>query len=398
MSFEAAERIARALLFEGYLLYPYRASSRKNQQRWAFGTLYPKPFCVAADAGDASSTRTECLVEGEAPRVRVVVKFLRRVSRAERGAIENVSDEAIERSLETGELALDGLAAGAEHFEWHVPASRAVESNTERVGEPLSVRVVASAEALAPAVWKLSVSIDNDSDAGPDPGDRRGAEQRALGSVHTLLECRAGRFASQLDPPARLRPYADRCKSAGSFPVLVGAATSSDTMLSSPIILEDHPRIAPASPGDLFDATEIDEILSLRILTLSDAEREEVARTDPRARALLERTEALGEDALLALHGVCSLAAADGVPASGARSSRAFAPGDRVVLRPGRGGEALVIVLSGHAATVIGVEEDVEGRVYYTVTVDADPGRDLGALGKPGHRFFFTEAELERAT
>jgi hypothetical protein len=377
VSIEAAERIARALLFEGYLLYPYRASSRKNQQRWAFGTLYPRAFCDAADAGDASSIRTECLVEGEAPRVRVVVKFLRRVSR---GGAD--FDEGMERTLETGELALDGLAGGPEHFEWHLPASCTVEASTERIGEPLSVRVVASAQALAHAVWKLSVSVENASEAGPDQGDRRRAERRALGSVHTLLECRSGVFASQLDPPARLRAYTDRCKSAGVYPVLVGG----DTMLSSPIILEDHPRIASASPGDLFDATEIDEILSLRILTLTDAEREEVARTDPRARALLERTEALGEDALLALHGVCS-----------PRTVRAFAPGDPVVLRPARGGEALDIVLSGQPATVVGVEEDVEGRVYYTVTVDADPGRDLGALGQPGHRFFFTEGELERA-
>ena len=74
-------------------------------------------------------------------------------------------------------------------------------------------------------------------------------------------------------------------------------------MLSSPIILEDHPRIAPESPGDLFDGAEIDQMLVLNILSLTDAEKAEMRATDPRAREILDRTEALTPDELTRLHG-----------------------------------------------------------------------------------------------
>ena len=75
-------------------------------------------------------------------------------------------------------------------------------------------------------------------------------------------------------------------------------------MLSSPIILYDYPQIAPESAGDLFDGTEIDEILALRILTLTEDEKREMRDGDERARQILERTEALPEEQFLKLHGV----------------------------------------------------------------------------------------------
>jgi len=74
--------------------------------------------------------------------------------------------------------------------------------------------------------------------------------------------------------------------------------------LSSPIILYDYPQIAPESSGDLFDGTEIDEILSLRIMTLTDEEKREMRESDVRARQILERTESLPVDQLMKLHGV----------------------------------------------------------------------------------------------
>jgi len=75
-------------------------------------------------------------------------------------------------------------------------------------------------------------------------------------------------------------------------------------MLASPIILYDYPQIAPESAGALFDGTEIDEILSLRILTLTDEEKRQMRETDPQARSLLERTEALDAEQWMQLHGV----------------------------------------------------------------------------------------------
>ena len=85
--------------------------------------------------------------------------------------------------------------------------------------------------------------------------------------------------------------------------MLVGEPGARDTLLSSPIILEDHPRIAPESPGDLFDGGEIDEMLVLNILSLTDEEKAEMRDSDPRTREILERTEALTPEELMRLHG-----------------------------------------------------------------------------------------------
>ena len=106
-----------------------------------------------------------------------------------------------------------------------------------------------------------------------------------------------------VDPPPDLQTFASACHSSGLWPVLVGESGTSDMLLCSPIILYDYPQIAPESPGDLFDATEIDEILSLRILTLTDEEKREMRTSDERARAILERTESLSPEHWSRLHG-----------------------------------------------------------------------------------------------
>jgi hypothetical protein len=171
--------------------------------------------------------------------------------------------------------------------------------------------------------------------------------------------------------------------------VLVGDVGSRDTLLSSPVILYDHPRVAPESPGDLFDATEIDEILTLRILTLSDAEKRELRASDARARALLERTEALSASDLLRLHGALRVAPAP------PQKPRPLTPGDRVRLRPRGRADIFDLALAGMTATITSVVEDYEDRTFVCVTLDDDPGKDLGAQGQPGHRFFFRPDEVE---
>ena len=132
---------------------------------------------------------------------------------------------------------------------------------------------------------------------------RNAASLYALVSTHTILGLSEGEFVSLLDPPEALREAVNGCENMGAWPVLVGAEGERDTMLCSPIILYDYPEIAPESPGDLFDGTEIDEILTLRILAMTDEEKREMAAVDERARALLERTEALSPQALNRLHG-----------------------------------------------------------------------------------------------
>ena len=158
-------------------------------------------------------------------------------------------------------------------------------------------------------------------------------------------------------------------------------------MLSSPIILYDYPEIAPESAGDLFDATEIDEILILRILTMTDDEKRDMAAVDPRARALLQRTEGLSPAALNRLHGTLR------TPSRG--SDVALKVGDHVRLRPKPGSDIFDIVLKDQIAIVEAIERDFEDRVHVAVTLLDDPGRDLGMQRMPGHRFFFSPSEVE---
>ena len=181
-------------------------------------------------------------------------------------------------------------------------------------------------------------------------------------------------------------------------------------MLSAPIILYDYPQIAPESPGNLFDATEIDEILTLRILTLTAEEKRAMAACDERGRALLERTDALSPEQLAGLHGMVRRPR----PIPGPEPSNPWAPptdrrqvecvrigaiearrGDRVRLRPRGGADILDSALQGMTATIETVEQDVEDQIYLAVTVDDDPGKDLGSKGLPGHRFFFRPEEVE---
>jgi len=70
-------------------------------------------------------------------------------------------------------------------------------------------------------------------------------------------------------------------------------------------------------------------------------------------------------------------------------------PGDRVRLRPRAGADAFDLFLQGKVATITSLEEDFEGQVHLAVTIDDDPGRDLGEQLQSGHRFFFKADEVE---
>jgi len=129
------------------------------------------------------------------------------------------------------------------------------------------------------------------------------ALMRSFVSTHTILGVRDGQFVSLLDPPAEFSQASQSCNNIGTYPVLAGEEGSNDCMLSSPIILYDYPQIAPESAGNLFDGTEIDEILTLRIMTLTDDEKREMRGADDRARQILERTETLPAEQLMKMHG-----------------------------------------------------------------------------------------------
>jgi hypothetical protein len=375
--FDRARPIADAVLFEGYALYPYRASAVKNQRRFAIGDLSPKAYAQAQAVMDPFELTCECLIEGTAgTEIEAWARFLHARAPDERGW-----EERVPREVGLGPVCVADLTVEPRVVRFAF-GGRGAEPRIE--GE-----IALAALRLEDGVYRVAVRVTNTLPIAPIAADAREAGLRSLGSAHAILCAREGKFVSLLDPGEALRAHAEACKSRGAWPVLAGEPGSRDLVLCSPIILYDHPAVAPESPGDLFDGTEMDEMLSLRILTLTESEKREAAALDGRVRALVARTEGLADEDLARLHG--AVRARRTVQAGGVE----IGPGDRVLLRPSGRSDVFDLALAGQAATVRSIEQDYEARTFVTVTVDGDPGEDLGAQGLPGHRFFFRPDEVE---
>lgn len=299
MNFAAVENIANAVLYEGYILYPYRASSTKNRQRWNFGTLFPQAFAEAHRPAERSQLVAECPIEADsAARLDIRIRFLQLVEPENQAGGGEQSAEGwqhgIERAHDIGGLNLSSLATP------HIVDFSIPSGEIEARARELNGRLRLNATAI-PGGYKLHVELTNTTlSAGNDT--RHSALPRSFTSAHILLGLQNGNFVSLLDPPEGFRPAVSSCKNDGVFPVLVGTEGQRSMMLCSPIILYDYPRIAPESAGDFFDGTEMDEMLALRVLTLTDAEKREMLN-DERARQILERTESLPQEHLLKVHG-----------------------------------------------------------------------------------------------
>jgi hypothetical protein len=310
MNTKSIDAIANAVLYEGYMLYPYRPSSVKNRQRFNFGVLYPRAYSEAQSGSDAWSNQTECLVEGSSlTAIEIKVRFLKLVARATDSQVSASWQEAIECDIEVPISLLGTLVCEPISWPFSFPARGDVEVVPDESGQVVRTQelirgmVRITAEQVKNELFKITVLIENLAGFEGDEESRDQALMRSLVSTHTLFGVTDGCFVSLLDPPKELAEAAATCRNIGTWPVLVGTEGDRDTMLSSPIILYDYPQIAPESPGDLFDGTEIDEILALRIMTMTDAEKHEMRHADERARNLLERTETLPMEHLIKLHG-----------------------------------------------------------------------------------------------
>jgi len=445
--FAAARAVADAVLYEGYVLYPYRASSRKNQLRWQFGVLVP-PACQRSDPSERSAARTECLVDlsrtgagvvaadtGAGQDAQLTVRI--RCLHIQHRSVEPLApldvdgaapwDEAVEHTVD---LAPQPVPADRAHT-W-LTTFRLPSGTTEEVPDEggAAARVVRRREAVngqvhvtsepvdgAPGLVRVAVTVQNTQEVAADlaGGPRDVVIRRSLVAVHTMLAIDRGRFLSVIDPPEVARAAASSCTNEGTFPVLIGDAD--DVVLSSPIILYDHPAVAAESPGDLYDATEIDEILALRVLTLTDAEKAEARATDERSAAIVDRIEQMPPEIWERLHGAARMVGTDGfavtsgdapdVPWWDPTVDAAVDPwsdtlrlgehqvgqGTRVRLRPGPRGDAQDMFLAGLVGTVAGVFRDVDGGDHLAVTLDDDPANDMHEW--QGRYRYFRPEEVE---
>jgi hypothetical protein len=455
--------VADAVLYEGYLLYPYRASSHKNQSRWQFGVLGP-PSASPESFGEDPGMAMQCLLAapaGTPASVTIHLRFLqlqvREVQRRDEDGghtpvgsltVDGVSvlswDEAVER-----EISLPAQTLADPYDVLHtVPGGEDVEplmdAHGTRVGrivrrrEPLTARIRTGA-TVDDGFVRLTVSVDNEhaeTAAGKDAAIRA-----SLIGSHLILRSHGARFVSLLDPPDEAAAAAARCRQRRCWPVLAGVKGSTDTVLGAPIILYDHPEVAEQSPGALFDSTEIDEILTLRVMTMTEEEKAEARATDPRAREIIDRCDRMSAADLQQLHGLLRdphasrpdpYAADPYAPASdpyapapdlrdaepapfdtgGApwwdpAADALVSPGsDAVVIdgvsvskgslvrvHPSRRADAQDLFFADQVARVTAVLSDVDGGVHVALVLVDDPAADMHDWY--GRYFYFAPDELE---
>jgi hypothetical protein len=286
MNEELVDRIVNAVLYEGYILYPYRASAKKNRQRFTFGRVYPEAHSVAQHGAEPFVMQTECLVEGRSSALEVKVRFLHPMAREigrfppsleeDRdiesfetvpelrvgGKIYQTWQEAVEREVNVGAHSLRSLSEDLRSVAFEFPECRTAEHMFDDEQRPAGVIlrrqaaiegfVEMAAEAVDTEVFKITVRIINRSSL-PDGhlDDQEAVLMRTFASTHTILRVEGGDFLSLIDPPAPKAAYAAACKNIGTWPVLVGEEDKNDrdAMISSPIILYDYPKIAPEEPG-----------------------------------------------------------------------------------------------------------------------------------------------------
>jgi hypothetical protein len=441
VTFEHARKVADAVLYEGYVLYPYRASARKNRLRWQFGVLSPRAWSEAG-GGEAWWMQTACLVEPRGDthltgRVRFLHVRTRRVEEAsgeEFRPVESLDvggrlwtswEEGVEREVNFDQpLGGDGEAERVVRFMF--PGERR-EEPIHGVGSSRAGRVVRTQHRLegvirtsveriggSPPLLAVRIRVENVTSIDAPKAPRNDALAAFLVGTHTLLAVVGGEFVSLLDAPPWAPAAGISSENIRTWPVLIGPAGSRDMMLSSPIILQDHPEIAPESAGDLFDATEIDEILTLRTMTLTEEEKREARATDPRAAEIIDRVDTMTAELLERLHGAIRSLRPAPEPAAGAPpwwdpgvdasvspetdqvevAGVAVARGSRVRLCPGaRRADAQDMFLAGRVARVEGVFLDVEDKRYLAVTLEEDPAAELHQWH--GRYLYFAPDEVE---
>jgi hypothetical protein len=444
VNLDAVRRLADAVLYEGYILYPYRASAAKNRSRWQFGVLMA-PGYAAADPSERSFTQSECVLEHSgqpAVQVQVILRFLQVQRRTTEGATADSAaaawDEAVEHEIEFTVDGTDLLGPG-----WVQEFAVTGGEDREPLGGPGSgqdgfavrrrVPLAGAVSVLTtpvPGPWRavrLQVRVENQTATGPVPGLRAEALPSALVAAHVIIGASGGEFISMTDPPEWAKSAVAECENIGGWPVLADPGGGRQIMLAAPIILYDYPELAPESPGELYDGTEIDEILTLRTLALSDEEKLEARATDPRAAALIDRVESLDAEAMGRLHGTIR-SLRPGAPGDQSKTGFAerlaesepavpwwdpdadasvspatdtvtiggqqVARGSRVRLRPGRRrSDAQDMFLAGRIAEVQAVLLDVDDQPYLAVSLADDPDEDIRIAH--GRFLYFMTDEVE---
>jgi hypothetical protein len=429
-----ARQVADAVLYEGYLLYPYHQASQKNQVRFQFGVLMP-PGYGRLDRSEPAASQTECLLEcPDDAQIRVMARFLQLQDRS----VQGISPETGELH-EVGALYVDGteytswseaaereqqvtvtvraLLQADREVEFHVGAGECEEDITDASGRQagrltrrwaaLDGAITLHAERVAGPyrALRLRLRLENRSTPMSELTVRDDGLRYALVAAHLLIGVPGGTFLSMTEPPEWAAPEVARCQNTGTWPVLAGPPDCRDLMLSSPVILYDHPEVAAESAGNLFDSTEIDEILTLRTLALTDAEKRAARATDDRVAQMMDRLDGLPPEMLDRMHGAIRYlkstpgaagrpagAAGNGLPATGLRGGMPDGGPPGIGLRPGDGlapaGDPDAQVTDRPATPWWdpGADASVQPETDHVMVAGVRVARDSRVIMRPGSR------------
>ncbi len=254
------DTVVNAVLYEGYILYPYRATAKKNRQRFTFGRVYPESYSVAQKGLEPCSMQTQFLIEGRPhAHLNVTIRFLHPMARdvgalaaplrkmpapdnpdffhivpeLEVGGMLYMSWQAVERPFPLPALSLAEIC--------DVPNSTFPFSSPYRAIEPIHDKrkhiagvivrrqeavegiVELSGESVDDNVFRVTVRIVNRTPVPTeDLDDATEIVMRTFASTHTILHTPDAQFISLIDPPAAYAAAAAACRNLGAWPVLVG--------------------------------------------------------------------------------------------------------------------------------------------------------------------------------
>ena len=363
---DQARAVADAVLYDGFLLFPYRKEALKNQLPWQFGVLMPENY---ADKSEPSSFTSQVLCQDpKGPELQVLVRFLQSTDAA-----------PVEREV----------ALHADLAQPHTETSFAFGH--------LCGLVTLDVMPDENNTMRIALSVRNQSSTHPN-AHRNEALRSAFISAHALLSASNAAFVSLLDPPESAKAAAARCTNERVFPVLVGepldvSQQTARAVLVSPIILYDFPRLAGASTTHTFDATEIDELLMLSVATLSEDEKRAARAAHPYVRELVERADALDADTLATLHGELTGRPREPGDETVTIAGTEVRKGSRVRVHPRGRADIWDSIVDGMSGHVCAVHTDAEGKRYVGVVFDGDPASDMHEWY--GRAFFYATDEVE---
>lgn len=333
------ETLAGTLLYEGYSLYPYKRSALKNAKPIPMGVVYPQTYSNYHPEA-LPLMQAECIVLGRADvELDISVRFLH-LRRKEllgfnpasgnsgteeedflpvgslclEGRHYSAGWEAVERNITPGSAPLSKLVCEETSHAFEFPetvdseriknGNGAVAGRSIRFQSGIEGRVHIAAEPLKRKknCFRITARVENTSIVNkPGTTTRDEIFNQSFLSTHIVLSINSGTFISMQNPEEQWRAAAEACQNVNSWPILV--EKSNNCMLASPIILYDYPQIDPRSKGDLFDSTEIEEALLLHVAVLSDEEKRQIAQSDEKLRAMLDRVGKVTPEELIGLHG-----------------------------------------------------------------------------------------------